>query len=236
LVVDGATVRTQGIRPAVPLSRSRVLEVATRVVDEHGAAALTMRGLAAELGVSKSAVTWHVGDRPELLAQIGGTWLGTIVPPAGDSDWLGWITDLAHAYRAAAHRHPHLARLAIDGLSATTATGSLAVPEAIVAHLSTSGLPAADQTHAYNAVLATTLGFVALELASGPAAAVAPDFGAIDEAQAPAIAGNVDRLRDEAFGLAPTAARFDAAFAYAISLLTDALSRRQERRRNPSQS
>jgi AcrR family transcriptional regulator len=224
--MDQATVRTQGIRPPVPLTRERVLEVATRVVDERGAAALSMRGLAAELGVSKSAVTWHVGDRPELLAQIGGTWLGTIAPPSGDGDWLGWLTDLAHAYRAAAHRHPHLARLAIEGLSATTATGGLALPEAILGHLSTSEIPAADLAHAYNAVLAITLGFVALELASGEGAAVTPNLEAIDAGRAPAIAGHIDRLRDEAFALAPTSARFDASFAYAIALLTDGLGRR----------
>jgi TetR/AcrR family tetracycline transcriptional repressor len=221
-------VRTQGVRPRVPLTAERVIDVATGIVDERGASALTMRGLAAQLGVSKSAVTWHVGDRPQLLALVGATWLGTIVPPppSGDGDWSAWLTELAGAYRAAAHRHPHLARLAIDGVSAASVTGGCAVPEAVVAHLSARGVPDTELCHAYNAVMATTLGFVALELASGAAAAVAADPSALDEHQAPAIVAHLDRLRDEAFGLAPDAMRFDASFDYLIGLVADGISRR----------
>jgi AcrR family transcriptional regulator len=227
LYTNQTAVRTQGVRPAVPLTPERVLDVATRIVGERGASALTMRGLAAELGVSKSAVTWHVGDRPQLLALIGATWLGTIVPPPHNGDWIGGLTELAAAYRAAAHRHPHLARLTIEGFSAATVTGGVAVPDAVVEHLASGGLPAAELSHAYNAVLATTFGFVALELASGNAAAVAADLSALDPGQAPGIVAHLDCLRDEAFGLAPAAMRFDDSFAYLVSLVADGLSRRR---------
>lgn len=231
LPTDHVAVRTQGVRPLEPLNRDRVLAVATRLVDERGAASLTMRGLAAELGVSKSAVTWHVGDRPQLLAQIAATWLGTIVPPSADGEWVGWLMALARAYRTAAHRHPHLARLAIDGVSAATATGGLAVPDAVVRGLAGSGLPPAELADAYNAVLAATIGFVALELAGGPDAAVPADLEAIDEASAPAVVAHLDQLRDRAFGLAPKTVRFDESFSYLLAIVADGLTRRRGRRR-----
>lgn len=228
---DDFPVRTQGVRPPQPLTRDHVIATAMRLVDRDGSAGLTMRGLAAELGVSKTAVTWHVGDRSRLLAQIGATWLGTIAPPAGGDDWIGWLGDLARAYRSVALRHPHLARLTIDGFSAVSVAGSLAVPEAIVSRLARSGLPDRELAHAYNAILSATLGFVALELAGGPTAPIRADLGAVDAERAPAIARHLDQLGDRSFGLAPTADRFDDSFDYLIDLITDGLRHRTSRRR-----
>ena len=58
-----------------------VVEVAGRIVDAHGADALTMRRLADELGVAVTSIYWHVGNRDELVAfSVNGpapsTWSG----------------------------------------------------------------------------------------------------------------------------------------------------------------
>ena len=49
------------------LTADDVIEVAGRVVDVHGADALTMRRLADELGVAVTSIYWHVGNRDELV-------------------------------------------------------------------------------------------------------------------------------------------------------------------------
>ena len=51
----------------VPVSRDRVVRVATAIVDARGVDALSMRGLATELGVTAMALYRHVGSRDELL-------------------------------------------------------------------------------------------------------------------------------------------------------------------------
>ena len=54
-------------RSRVPLSRERVLRAAVEVADARGIGALTMRGLAAELGVEAMSLYYHVANKDELL-------------------------------------------------------------------------------------------------------------------------------------------------------------------------
>jgi AcrR family transcriptional regulator len=55
---------------AEPLSRERVLDAAMGIVEADGVAALSMRALAANLGVAVTAIYWHVGNKAELLAAL----------------------------------------------------------------------------------------------------------------------------------------------------------------------
>ncbi len=52
---------------AGPLSRDEVLGAALEIVGSEGADRLTIRGLAAKLGVAVTAIYWHVGDKQALL-------------------------------------------------------------------------------------------------------------------------------------------------------------------------
>ena len=49
------------------LSRDQVLQAALQIVRTDGADRLTIRGLAAKLGVAVTAIYWHVGDKQALL-------------------------------------------------------------------------------------------------------------------------------------------------------------------------
>ena len=55
---------------ADPLSRERVLDAAMAIVEADGVAGLSMRSLAAKLGVAVTAIYWHVGNKDELLAAL----------------------------------------------------------------------------------------------------------------------------------------------------------------------
>jgi AcrR family transcriptional regulator len=61
--MDGA--KRQG-RPA-GLSRDQVLDAAMELVSSEGVQELTIRRLAAKLGVAVTAIYWHVGDKQALL-------------------------------------------------------------------------------------------------------------------------------------------------------------------------
>jgi AcrR family transcriptional regulator len=54
-------------RPAPGLTRDRVLDAALAILESEGEERLTVRRLAAELGVAVTAVYWHVGDKDALL-------------------------------------------------------------------------------------------------------------------------------------------------------------------------
>lgn len=55
-----------------PLSRERVLDAAQAIVESDGVAGLSMRALAAKLGVAVTAIYWHVGNKEELLSALVG--------------------------------------------------------------------------------------------------------------------------------------------------------------------
>lgn len=54
-------------RVVAGLSRDQVLDAAMDVVVTEGVERLTVRGLAAKLGVAVTAIYWHVGDKQALL-------------------------------------------------------------------------------------------------------------------------------------------------------------------------
>src|SRR5262245_5341164 len=52
------------------LDRDEVVRRALELVEEGGAEALSMRKLAAELGVTTTTIYWHVGSRDELVIAL----------------------------------------------------------------------------------------------------------------------------------------------------------------------
>lgn len=52
------------------LSRDKVVDAALAILGTHGLAALSMRRVAAALGVQPGALYWHVESKQELLAQL----------------------------------------------------------------------------------------------------------------------------------------------------------------------
>jgi TetR/AcrR family transcriptional regulator, tetracycline repressor protein len=58
------TGRRAGLEP------SEIVDAALALVEEHGAEALTMRRLAADLGVTTTTIYWHVGNRDDLVLAI----------------------------------------------------------------------------------------------------------------------------------------------------------------------
>jgi len=106
-------VSTTGTRPPTSITADLVIEVAGRIVDEHGADALTMRRLADELGVAVTSIYWHVGNRDELVDALVArlvTDMGTL--RARGRDPRERIASLALGLRRKLLQRPQLIALA----------------------------------------------------------------------------------------------------------------------------
>jgi len=92
-------------RPA--LTRQRVLECALAVADAGGIGSLTIRSLAAELGVKPMSVYHHVANKEAILDGIVDLVFAEMALP-GDYDgaWGQQLTRRAHATRRVLRRHP----------------------------------------------------------------------------------------------------------------------------------
>ena len=154
--------RKRGARAEIPITAEAIVEAAFRLIDERGHDGFSMRSLAGELGVFPATLYWHVGDRSQLLGLVEQRWVGEVKTPDHLDDWREWLLELARRYRAAARRHPNVARLV--SVERARNTESLTIPEAIVGQL--DGLGLGDElVHAYNALMGAVRGFVVLELA-----------------------------------------------------------------------
>jgi TetR/AcrR family tetracycline transcriptional repressor len=69
-------------------NRDDVIEAALRILDQQGLPDLTMRHLAATLGVQPSALYWHFPNKQSLLAAVSDRIIASARPLAGSNgDW-----------------------------------------------------------------------------------------------------------------------------------------------------
>jgi AcrR family transcriptional regulator len=100
-------------RPATydQATRDALLVAAGRILAEEGAAALTMRRLAAEVGATTSAIYALFGSKQEVVRAMyleGFEHLTRLEAEVDEADPVGRIRALAFAYRRAALDRPHL--------------------------------------------------------------------------------------------------------------------------------
>jgi TetR/AcrR family tetracycline transcriptional repressor len=119
------------------LSRESVLEKALAIADAEGLAAVTIRRIAGEFGVTPMAMYWHFANKEELLAALGQRlWNSVEVDPEASLREL--LTILVEALRA----HPAIAGLADTQM--LSSEGGLAVTERALELLAGSGFSVAE--------------------------------------------------------------------------------------------
>ncbi|HEY5304232.1 MAG TPA: TetR family transcriptional regulator [Acidimicrobiales bacterium] len=98
------------------LDRTQVLSAAFDVVDRDGLDALTIRHLAAQLGVTPMALYWHFADKQALLdALVDSMWADAkdhLATSPASSDPMDEFQRLIQALVSAFRKHPTLAVLA----------------------------------------------------------------------------------------------------------------------------
>ena len=153
---------TTGTRPATSVTAEVVIDTAGRIVDAHGADALTMRRLADELGVAVTSIYWHVGNREELVDALVGRLvadMGTV--RARGRDPRERIASLALGLRRKLLERPQLIALAHE--RSQTPLMFLPVQTAIAGELAALGLTDPDAERALRALQLHVVSSVLLE-------------------------------------------------------------------------
>lgn len=96
-------------RPRTPLlSRERIREAALELIDAEGLPALSMRKLAAQLGVQAASLYTHYATKDELLEAIASSIMAQVDASVFEtSDWRAGLLSWARSYRAALAAHPN---------------------------------------------------------------------------------------------------------------------------------
>jgi AcrR family transcriptional regulator len=140
------------------LTRERVVEEALAVIAQDGVEALTMRGLAARLGVVPGAVYRHVRNKQQLQDLVlDGVLAEVDVHLDLSLAWTEQLKLLAHRLRAVLEAHPGVAGI----LKTRDPLGphSLVLAEAFLGPLQTAGFGNRDAGLAFFLLVDYTIGF-----------------------------------------------------------------------------
>jgi len=91
------------------LNAEVILDAAQRIVDRDGLHALSMPGLARELGSGVTSIYWYFRSKDDLvvaLAERVEQHLYARLPPIGDGDWEDEVVAYFSGYRDLMHRNP----------------------------------------------------------------------------------------------------------------------------------
>jgi AcrR family transcriptional regulator len=150
-------------RTREPLTRERVLQAAVALADEKGADAVTMRKLAAELGVEAMSLYHHVPNKNALLGGMVDIVVEQFEPPRGE-DWRAAIRSSAISAHAAFRRHRWACRLMLaTGPRSGGMSAQLGYMESLLSCLREGGFHAGLAFHAYHALNAHIMGFTLWE-------------------------------------------------------------------------
>ncbi|MDH6244114.1 TetR/AcrR family transcriptional regulator [Mycobacterium sp. OTB74] len=134
-------------RPKVPLlSRERIRDAALKLIDGHGLAELSMRKLAAELGVQAASLYKHYPTKDDVLEAVAGRVVVDIDTSGFETgdDWRGALASWARSYRSALAAHPNLVPYLAGGLGHRDE--SLRVADAVHGGLVRAGWPPREAT------------------------------------------------------------------------------------------
>ncbi len=143
------------------LSEQAILCSALRLVDAEGLEALTMRRLAAELGVATMSLYSHVPTKDDLLLGVVNMVAAEIrLPDPATPPWEA-LRMVTREFRRVAIEHPNLVPLIMR--QPPTGSEGLLTLEAVLDAMRRAGLDPAMTAKAYRLTASFAIGFVSLE-------------------------------------------------------------------------
>lgn len=189
-----------------------MLRAAVALVDDRGVEALSMRNLAAELGVEAMSLYNHVPSKDALLDGIVETVLDEVQVSAANATWQEALRDLALRHRAAAQRHPRV-MLLYSSRTVITPAWRRAVEETFSA-LQRAGFTPDEAVAAYRTFWSFVVGYVHTELRNAESPGLDASLAALPEEEYPATHAHATALAE---------ADRDAEFRRGFELVLDAL-------------
>ena len=199
------------------LTAEGIFRAALRLVDDEGLDALTMRRLAADLGVAPMSLYSHVPDKDRLLLGVVNLATREIRLPDRDTEPWEALKTITREFRRVALEHPNLVPLIVR--QPPTGSEGLHTLEMALDALRRVGMEATTTARAYRVMASFAIGFVSLECGGY--------FGPVDlaagEQVAPVDVSTLPRIMEAA----PYLTEWDAdeEFEDGMDLIIGALSR-----------
>ena len=204
--------------PKIPITRARVLDAALELVNQRGAAALTMRALATELDIEAPSLYKHITNKDEILDGLCELVYSQVTVGEVGDDWRDRLKAYAGAYRRALLNNRNVAPILAVRPVATE--GSMLLVEASLAEFVRGGVDPETGRRLLNIIAGFVVGHVLAEVAD-------PEPGTADaEARLAEIRAtlNPSLYPLTLATLGTSVADRDAEFDLALDLLIDAIT------------
>lgn len=126
-----------------------MLEAALRLIDEHGLAALSMRRLAADLGVEAMSLYHHVRNKADLLDGVAAQVFEQIPVPDSDLSWNTRFSAIATGAYRSFSAHPEVIQAISINHADPRSPGALRVIDALLGTMLDAGLDEQAAAHNY---------------------------------------------------------------------------------------
>jgi AcrR family transcriptional regulator len=207
-----------------PLSRERILDAALALADAEGVEGLTMRRLAADLGVEAMTIYYHVPNKDAILDALVERVIGEFEMPKRGTEWRPALRGIAVSAYEVLGRHRWATRTML-GPGRNPGPMRLRYMDTILATLADAGFEPMVADHAYHALEGHVMGFTLWEAGM--------NLGTREELQVMARAF-LEELPTETYPsvashiqhhLEPRKSGDVGSFAFALDLLLDGLDR-----------
>jgi AcrR family transcriptional regulator len=142
------------------LTRAEILDAALRLADEQGLAALSMRKVAAAVGVEAMSLYNHVENKGDLLDGLTARVFEEVALPDPAAHWDERLRALAGGLHASFSRHPVVVRALAAQDANPRSAGALRVIDALLKALLDAGLSEAAAARSYRSLLGMLFGSV----------------------------------------------------------------------------
>ncbi len=204
-----------------PLSRERVLNAAIGIADREGVGAVTMRAVAARLGVEAMSLYHHVRNKDEILDGMVDRVVQEIRLPTDAATWREAMRLRAIAARAVFLRHPWAAAL-VDGRE-SSGPARLRYLEWVLDVLVHAGFPLQSAVRAFSVLDSYIYGFGRQQFNAMPTDMTPEEAAAAILSVIPA--GTYPHLHRLAVQATKTGYDAEADFAFGLGIILDGLEK-----------
>ena len=182
--------------PRRALTEGDILDAALSLLDDGGAAAASVRGIAAKVGVAPNAVYTYFPDKAAMVKALVERLLGEVdhgVFADSGEPWRQRVESLALELRARLTAHPGAVGLVVGG--PMNGPQARALNERLLELLADAGLTTFDAARAAHLLLVYVFGSIALEVADhGKAGPLPPEVERTDSRHRASAAAEPDRF------------------------------------------
>ncbi|MFB7912094.1 TetR/AcrR family transcriptional regulator C-terminal domain-containing protein [Kitasatospora sp. NPDC059146] len=192
------------------LDTAAVVRAALDLLDDKGAGAVSVRGVAERLGVRMNTVLWHAKTKGRLLELMADAIVAGVDPDGLPGPWRERVRELSHRYRRALLAHRDGALIVAGTYAAEPAT--LRHADAVLAALLEGGLDEQRAAWTFWSIQYLALGLTQEQQALAAQSGEHSLAGALADGAHPALGRVARHLEGD---------DFDARFAFALDRLLE---------------